>query len=147
MENPNPKPKPKKAKRQKTFEIRFFEELLKSRPNFVEALACLGDAYTKKGFFEEGLEVDLRLTKLRPNDPITHYNLACSYSLLERLDQSLRALKKAVLLGYEDFSYITKDKDLKNLRKDRRFDDLMHKVTRKLCVKRKGLQKRENTYG
>ena len=33
------------------------------------------------------------------------------------LDEALKELKKAVLFGYDDFSYIDKDSDLENLRK------------------------------
>ena len=135
-----PKKKPKK-----TFEIRFYEQLVSREPNFIEALSCLGDAYTKTGLFREGLDVDLRLTKLKPNDPIIYYNLACSYSLLGELDASFEALKKAILLGYDDFSYLFKDKDLDNLRGDVRFEKLMFKIRRRFSnikAKRPALEKK-----
>ena len=101
----------RKRKPKRTFEIRFYEQLVSKEPNFIEALSCLGDAYTKGGLFREGLEVDLRLTKLKPNDPIIYYNLACSYSLLGEVDGAFESLKKAILLGYDDFSYLFKDRD------------------------------------
>lgn len=122
----------KKTKKRKTFEIKFFEKLIKTKPSFVEALTCLGDAYTKGGFYQEGLEVDLRLSKLLPDDPVVHYNLACSYSLLGKIDEALSILKRAILLGYDDFAYLTKDKDLENVRKDARFGKLMRKIHRGL---------------
>ena len=34
------------------FEIRFYESLLEKKPDFIEALAALGDLYTHKGFYE-----------------------------------------------------------------------------------------------
>ena len=105
---------------------------------------CLGSAYTKKGFYREGLKVDLHLSKVRPKDPIVHYNLACSYSLLGDTTKALEALKKAIVLGYDDFSYLKKDKDLENLRKDKRFRELMDKVTRRL-FKGVGLSKIEES--
>jgi len=108
-----------------TFEIRFYEKVLKNSPNFVEALIILGDLYTKKGLYRKGLEVDLRLVKLRPRDSVVFYNLACDYSLLNEIDKALDALRKALDLGYDDFSYLKIDKDLKNLRKDKRFDELL----------------------
>ena len=118
----------KRKIRRKSFEIRFYEQLVSSEPNFIEALSCLGDAYTRGGLFNEGLQVDLRLIQLKPNDPIVYYNLACSYSLLDERDQAFEALKKAILLGYDDFSYLFKDKDLENLRRDVRFERLMSKI-------------------
>jgi len=118
----------KRRARRKDFEMRFYEELLKERPDFVQVLASLGDVYTRKGFYEEGLEVDHRLAKLKPDDPIVHYNLACSLSLVDEVDKALEELKEAVLLGYDDFSYILKDPDLKAVRKHPQFDKFMERI-------------------
>ncbi|UCG35477.1 MAG: hypothetical protein JSW17_01360 [Candidatus Omnitrophota bacterium] len=118
----------KKRVRRKDFEMRFYEKLLQERPDFVQVLASLGDAYTRKGFYEEGLEVDHRLVKLRPDDPIAHYNLACSLSLVGEVGKALAELKKAVLLGYDDFSYILKDPDLQAVRKNPQFDKFMERI-------------------
>jgi tetratricopeptide (TPR) repeat protein len=107
------------------FEISFFENILKTNPDFVEALIALGDAYTKRGRYEDGLKIDQRLAQLRPDDPLVHYNLACSYSLLKMPDQSLEALKKAIRLGYRDFRFMKKDPDLDFIRKDPRFKELL----------------------
>lgn len=103
------------------FEISFFESLLKENPNFVDALIPLGDAYTKRGLYEKGLEVDLRLAELLPLDPLVYYNLACSYSLLGKIDLALQTLEKAIKLGYKDFRFMNKDPDLENVRKDNRY--------------------------
>ena len=120
--------KPGKKTIKNKFEIKFYEDLVRITPDFVEALSCLADAYTREGFVEEGLRVDLRLCELKPENPVVQYNLACSYSLLGRVDEALAVLKKAILLGYDDFQFILKDKDLKNLRKDERFKQLFDKI-------------------
>jgi tetratricopeptide (TPR) repeat protein len=117
-------------KRKKDFEIKFYEGLLKKRPEFIDALISLGDAYTRKGFYREGLEVDKRLVQLKPEDPIIHYNLACSLSLVGEIEPAFKELKKAVLLGYEDFSYMLKDPDLENARKHPQFSDFFEKIKR-----------------
>jgi len=57
-----------------------------------------------------------------------HYNLACSYSLLGRIEDALLSLKRAINLGYEDFDYLLRDPDLENLKKDKRFRHLLKKV-------------------
>lgn len=111
------------------FEIQFYEEILKEQPDFIQALVVLADAYTKKGYYEKGLKIDKRLAKLKPDDPMVFYNLCCSYSLLKMNDLAFEALKKAIALGYEDFDYILTDKDLDNLRKDKRFFELINKFT------------------
>ncbi len=99
------------------FEINFFERFLEKKPDYVQALVALGDAYTKRGWYEKGLEVDKRLADLRPDDPLVFYNLACSYSLINSIGDASWALKKALDLGYRDFRWIEKDPDLENLRK------------------------------
>lgn len=116
--------------KKKDFEIKFYEGLLEKKPNFVEALISLGDAYTRKGFYQEGLEVDRKLAKLKPEDPIVHYNFSCSLSLMEEVEQAFKELKKAVLLGYDDFDYILQDPDLENLRKYPQFKDFFEKIKR-----------------
>lgn len=99
------------------FEISFYENLLKKKPDFIQALIALGDAYTKRGFYQKGLEIDKRLIQLKPDDPTVFYNLACSYSLLGLLDEALQTLKKAIKLGYRDFKWLKKEPDLENLRR------------------------------
>ena len=110
------------------FEISFFEGVLTRLPQYIPALVALGDAYTKRGDLKKGLETDLRLSELRHDDSVVHYNLACSYSLLGLIDDSLRALKKSVMLGYEDFEYLQRDPDLENLRKDSRFQHFLQEL-------------------
>lgn len=98
------------------FEIDFYERLLKEKPNFIQALIALGEAYTKKGFYKKGLLIDRKLARLRPRDATIRYNLACSYSLLGEIKQALEELRLSIRLGYTDFGYIDKDPDLENLR-------------------------------
>ncbi|MCM8781178.1 MAG: hypothetical protein NC908_04570 [Candidatus Omnitrophica bacterium] len=107
------------------FEISFYEGLLKKKPDFINALIALGDAYTKRGRYKEGLKIDRKLAKLKPDDPIVHYNLACSYSLLEMADESMKALTKAIALGYRDFDFMNNDPDLEFIRKDLRYQNLI----------------------
>jgi tetratricopeptide (TPR) repeat protein len=126
--------KPPHAKHRKedvAFEIRFFEGIAHRDPDYIEALQVLGDAYTKTGQWEKGLEIDQRLAKLCPRNPLVFYNLACSYSIMNRLDESFAALKRAVKLGYSDAQWLNKDPDLKNLRGDRRFERIRAVLTKK----------------
>ena len=97
------------------FEISFLEGVLKHRPNYVDALAPLAEAYTLRGLFEKGLEIDKRLAFLCKDDPVVHYNLACSYTLSGYTAKALTALKRAVRLGFSDLKHLQKDPDLKPL--------------------------------
>lgn len=122
--------KKNKVHKRKDFEIKFYEGLVKRKPDFIQALHCLGEAYTRQGFYEDGLAIDKRLAHLKPEDPIVHYNLACSLSLLGYIDEAIEELKRAILLGYDDLVFMLKDKDLENVRKSEKFTELIEKLKR-----------------
>jgi tetratricopeptide (TPR) repeat protein len=107
------------------FEIDFFGGILERKPDYVDVLRIMGNNLTLKGRFAIGLVIDRRLVQLRPQDPLAHYNLACSYALLKRTDQAIRTLREAVELGYRDFRYMREDRDLDSIRRDPRFCQLM----------------------
>jgi len=113
------------------FEIKFYRGIIRRRPDFFEALSVLGDLYTQCGRYEEGLEIDKRLARLRPGDPFVLYNLACSYSLTGEIPKAFTAIKRALSLGYSDLEYLQKDEDLANLRQDQDFQDYFVKVWQK----------------
>ena len=117
------------------FQIEFYERILKDKPDFVDALTALGHAYTKRGYYSQGLSIDKKLSRLKKDDPNVHYNLACSYSLIGNIKGALKSLTKAIHLGYDDCEYIAKDPDLKNVRNDRRFLDLLEFIKNKSCKK------------
>jgi Flp pilus assembly protein TadD len=107
------------------FELAFYAGVLKKRPDYVDVLRAVGGLLTLKGMFAEGLKIDRRLARLRPADALAHYNLACSYARLKRANQSVKALRRAVELGYRDFRYIAEDADLDPIRDDPRFRELL----------------------
>jgi tetratricopeptide (TPR) repeat protein len=113
------------GRHQLDFEIDFFGAILARYPDYVDALRVFGGLLTRRGLVKDGLEIDRRLIRLRPRDPIAHYNLACSLSLLGKPDQAFLALRKALELGYSDFSFMRRDRDLDGLKADPRFTKLL----------------------
>ena len=107
------------------FEIDFFGGILERLPHYVDVLRVMGNNLTLKGRYAQGLQIDKRLIALRPTDPLAHYNLACSYALLKRPDHAIKALRRAVELGYRDFRYMREDRDLDSIRHDPRFRQLL----------------------
>ena len=97
-------------------EISFIEGVVRRDPGYVDALQILGDDYTRRGRFADGLTVDEQLARLRPHDAMVLYNLACSYSLTDRLDEALDALHRALGAGYSEFDWLNKDPDLEAVR-------------------------------
>ncbi len=117
---PKMKPETKKLSQQQErdldIEIGFLEGVVERDRNYVEALQLLGDNYTRRGRYREGLSVDRRLVRLCPGDPLVYYNLACSYSLTRQFRRAFRSLRKALAHGYCDFDWLRKDPDLEPLR-------------------------------
>ena len=118
-------PRRSKSEELLEFEITFYERLLRAYPDFVDALVPLADAYSRRGLYEKGLQMDLRVAQLREQDPLTWYNLACSYSLLKRLEEALDSLRRAFELGYTDLTHLQKDPDLTNLRHSPKYRQLL----------------------
>ncbi|MDD2707596.1 MAG: hypothetical protein PHV34_06260 [Verrucomicrobiae bacterium] len=112
-------------------EIGFLEGLRAELPEDLDVLRLLADDYTRAGRFKDGLDADLELAKRLPDDALVHYNLACSFSLLNQVEESARVLLKAIQLGYDDLAWLRKDPDLANVRKS----PLFHRVLESLGKK------------
>jgi len=111
-------------------QIEFMEGLIRRDPVYVDALQLLGDHYTRRGRYTDGLKVDERLARLEPQNPLVFYNLACSYSLTGQFDRAAIALEQAFQLGYRDFDWLAKDPDLRQLRQQPIYRDIEAKIRR-----------------
>lgn len=114
-----------KSSRKATFEIDFFEKILKRCPDYAEVVEILGGLYTRQGRIDEGLKMDRKLVRLQPENANAHYNLACSLALKRRNREALQALNKAVELGYNDSEWLLQDPDLENLKRYSDFEKLV----------------------
>ena len=110
------------------WQIQFYEDILKRSPNYVEVLMVLGGLYTRKKMYSRGLEVDERLATLKKGAPIVHYNLACSYALLDEVHKAFEALTRAIDLGYRDVDHMDQDEDLDNIRSDPRYAETVNRI-------------------
>jgi tetratricopeptide (TPR) repeat protein len=118
----------REQRRDLDIEIGFLEGIARRDPGYVEALQLLGDDYTRRGRFAEGLEVDEHLARLRPDDPLIHFNLACSYALTRQPQAAFDALNRAIDHGYRDFRWISRDPDLAAFRKHRLYRRLRARI-------------------
>ena len=111
-----------------SFEIQFFESLYKKLPRDKKVLSLLAELYTSVGEIDKGLALDEQLVKVDPTDALAYYNLACSYSLKCRLEESMEALRQAIALGYKDYNWMLKDSDLEALRKSTLFNGFLDEL-------------------
>ena len=118
------------SQRDLDIKIGFMEGLVRRDPDYADVLQLLGDHYTQRGLYAEGLEVDERLARLEPGNAVVFYNLACSYSLTDQFDRAALALEKALSLGYRDFAWLAKDPDLKKFRQQPAYDEIKARIRR-----------------
>jgi tetratricopeptide (TPR) repeat protein len=114
------------------FEMDFYEGVLQGDPENAEILSLLGNLYTQAGKYDKGLEIDQKLVRMRPEDSLVHYNLACSLALLKRAGEALDELERAIDLGYNDYIHLRSDHDLDNLRAEARFKTLVKRLLQKI---------------
>jgi hypothetical protein len=98
-------------------EIGFIEGVVRRDPQYVDALQILGDNYTRRGRFADGLKIDEQLSTLMPGDALVHYNLACSCALTDQPERAVASLHRALDLGYRDFKWLRRDPDLRGIRR------------------------------
>lgn len=110
------------------FEIGFFESVLRRNPSYADVVEILGGLYTKHGRIADGLRMDRKLVRLMPENATAHYNLGCSLALVKRKAEALRALEKAVELGYRDHEWMEQDPDLDSLKNHPAFLALLAKL-------------------
>lgn len=107
------------------FEVGIYEAALRREPDRLAILEALGNAYARAGRLDAGLAVDRRICALVPENPVAHYNLACTLSRRGETDEAALALRRAIALGYRDREQIERDPDLANLRASARYAEVV----------------------
>ncbi len=100
-----------------SFDISFYESILRRDPSYAEVVEILGGLYTKAGRIADGLKMDRKLVRLQPDNATARYNLACSLALSKRPGEALTILAQAIALGYDDADWMANDPDLASLQK------------------------------
>ena len=111
-----------------SWDITFFENVLRRDPRYVDVIEILGGLYTKTGRIADGLRMDRKLVRLQPDNATAHYNLACSLALSSRKGDAMRALERAVELGYKDYDWLSQDPDLEGLKGVPEFESLLRRL-------------------
>jgi tetratricopeptide (TPR) repeat protein len=129
QESPTPETSTRRLREQSQidFELEFLGRILEREPLFVDALRVHADNLAARGQYGRALQIDRRLVRLVPEDPVVWYNLACSFAVLGMIEPAFSALQKALELGYRRALRLRRDPDLKSLRRAPRFARLLRR--------------------
>jgi non-specific serine/threonine protein kinase len=96
-------------------------------PEDVRARILLAAELAGTGEVEETERHLQMAVALRPNDTNVLYNAACTYGILNKKQEALDSLKKALACGYGNIEWVKQDPDLLLLRDDPEFQKLVER--------------------
>lgn len=88
----------------------------------------LGLQLHMEGKLDEAVKFYNQVTDSDPQKPNAVYNLGCIYAQQSRVDESIKALQHAVQLGFDDLDLLRTDRDLDQVRDDKRLMRLIGKL-------------------
>jgi Flp pilus assembly protein TadD len=112
--------------------LSYFSRVLKIDDADIDALNSIAGIYAQKKEYEKAISIFQKITALAPEKSEIYYNLACIYSIQNEIDKSISSLKTAIRKGYDNFGRIQSDNDLKNIRKNIHFKNLISTYHKKL---------------
>jgi len=108
-------------KRYREMEMRSLERQLELVPEDVRARSLLAADYANMGRAEDAARHIEMTVALRPNDSNVLYNAACTYAVLEKKEQALDMLRRALAAGYSNVDWPRQDPDLNLVHNDPEF--------------------------
>lgn len=96
-------------------------------PKYVMAYNDRAAVYVKQGKFDKAREDLSKALAIDPHNPATYYNTAALYSLQNESSQALDYLERALVLGFKDYDLLRSDPDLKNIRQNPKFREILKK--------------------
>lgn len=105
--------------------INSFARAIMVNPKNLEARNNLGNVYIKQNLFTPAIDEFNRILKIDSSYASAYYNLACVYSLKNENNLAFDYLTQAVILDKKLKKLAKTDTDLNNIRKDKRFKDII----------------------
>ena len=101
------------------------ERYLELNPDDARAVLFGAIAHARLGQHETSMKWAGRAAVIDPNNPSTHYNVACVYALLGEIERGLDSLEQSITTGMGQKEWIDNDPDLDPLREHPRFAELL----------------------
>jgi len=108
--------------------LQVVERHVQMHPDDSRALLFGATQHLQAGNRDECLEWVRKALTITPNEPITFYNAACSYSLAGEVEKAIECLERAITSGMAQRDWIMHDSDLDPLRQHPRFLGLLHRM-------------------
>jgi len=105
-----------------------FQKILKEFPDDYRANYEAAICYLFLKEYHSSIKHFKICLKERDNDYLVHYNIACAYALAGHKEKAFHHLEKAVENGYDDAEHMENDEDLRSLRDDERFKELLERM-------------------
>jgi len=118
------------AKRLQERQVRVLEQQVDTVPEDARARMLLASRYAWLGRKIDACHHLENAVAMRPNDPNTLYNAACTYGNLQMKQEALTMLVRAVETGFTDREWISRDPDLACLHGDPEFERLIDEKKR-----------------
>lgn len=108
--------------------VKLADEHLKLNPDDARALYIGANGLVSLGQFDKGLQWARMARELQPNEPMALYNLACVYSLADKIDEAIDCLAACIDTGFSYRDWVEHDSNLDALRTEPRFAELMERL-------------------
>ena len=108
--------------------VEVVERRLEFDPDDVPMLLDGASALAALGERQRSLDWAARVLDKAGDDALVLYNLACLYSLAGEMTSALEALEKSYAAGLADPEWMRQDSDLDNIRKHKRYKDLVKRM-------------------
>ncbi len=108
-----------------------YQKAISIQPRFVPALNQLAEVYVLDENDEMALSLFSEVVALEPNKPDAYYQIACIYSKLNRIEESVAWLSRAVKSGFNNWELLKTDHKLKNIRDALTYQELIKSLSDK----------------
>ena len=105
-----------------------YQRAISIQPQFTPALKQLAEVYALNENYEMALSLFSEVVELEPNKPDAYYRIACIYSKLNRVEESVNWLSKAINGGFDNWELLKTDNKLENIRDSLAYQDLIRSL-------------------
>lgn len=123
--------------------IKLYESFLKNEPANGRGWFNLGYAFHYSREHTKAIEAFEHALSLGYHKPVSTYNIACAYAMLNQRDAAFAWLDLAIEAGFDSYGSLSQDRDLDSLRSDPRFRPFLDRANYNTRVRTKKYERNE----